>query len=93
MLLTGYKLAFLQAIFFLVHQFVNQLTVEWVNYLEVIINLIKSINNNSVKAAFTVQIFEIFLCPTTKHLNCIIKFVFLDKITTLSVPAQKLIKD
>ncbi len=89
MLLTGYKLAFLQAIFFLVHQFVNQLTVEWVNYLEVIINLIKSINNNSVKAAFTVQIFEIFfLCPTTKHLYCIINSYFLTKLRQYQFPLK-----
>ncbi len=88
MLLTGYKLVFLQAIFFLVHQFVNQLTVEWVNYLEVIINLIKSINNNSVKAAFTVQIFEIFLCPTTKHLNCIINSYFWTKLRHYQFPLK-----
>jgi hypothetical protein len=58
MYLFGYKLAFLRAIFLLFSQFVGQVRVEWVSYLEVIINLINSIKNNSVKVVFTVQIFE-----------------------------------
>ena len=68
MYLFGYKLAFLRAIFLLFSQFVGQVRVEWVSYLEVIINLINRIKNNSVKVVFTVQIFEkIYLSPMIKH--------------------------
>ena len=77
MQLNGYKSAFLRAIFSLVFQFVGQLTVKWVSYHEVIINLINKVKNDSFKIEITAQIPEkIFLCPTTKQVYGIINPFF-----------------
>jgi len=68
---------FCEQSFLIFFQFVSQFTVEWINHLEIIINLINNIINDFVKVVITAQIIEkIFLCSTTKHLYGIINSYF-----------------